>query len=87
MHITAIIIIIFEEEEKIATVIICDGENDKDDDDDDDDQSPWSGIFIVGVVILIAAIFSTVISGCLVHGARTVVFNLIFLITFMICVH
>jgi len=39
--------------------------------EDIDRQAIQSGIFIVGVVILIAAIFSTVISGCLVHGART----------------
>jgi len=30
-----------------------------------------SGIFIIGVGILIASIFSTAICACLVHGART----------------
>merc|ERR1712037_716262 len=36
-----------------------------------DQQTISSGIFIFGVALLIAAIFSIVICACLVHGART----------------
>jgi hypothetical protein len=39
--------------------------------EDIDRQAISSGIFIFGVIILIASIFATAISACLVHGART----------------
>jgi len=39
--------------------------------EDIDREAIQSGIFIFGVIILIASIFATVVSGCLVHGART----------------
>merc|ERR1712107_840293 len=39
--------------------------------EDIDRHAIASGIFIFGVIMLIASIVATVISACLVHGART----------------